>query len=103
MTNTAFDEQRRKFISTSMVVSLGAVVAGSGFLGSAQAQAAAGSKNAGGQASSAQTAPGESSASWKPQYRPRRPEHGARTYQTTVPARPEMIDIIRTAYERGVT
>ena len=27
----------------------------------------------------------------------------ARTYQTTVPARPEMIDIIRTAYERGVT
>jgi aryl-alcohol dehydrogenase-like predicted oxidoreductase len=27
----------------------------------------------------------------------------ARTYQTTIPARPEMIDIIRTAYERGVT
>ncbi|MBP8215899.1 MAG: aldo/keto reductase, partial [Propionivibrio sp.] len=27
----------------------------------------------------------------------------SRTYQTTVPARPEMIDIIRTAYERGVT
>jgi aryl-alcohol dehydrogenase-like predicted oxidoreductase len=27
----------------------------------------------------------------------------ARTYQTTIPARPEMINIIRTAYERGVT
>jgi aryl-alcohol dehydrogenase-like predicted oxidoreductase len=26
-----------------------------------------------------------------------------RTYQTTVPSRPEMIDIIRTAYEQGVT
>ncbi len=26
-----------------------------------------------------------------------------RTYQTTIPARPEMINIIRTAYERGVT
>jgi aryl-alcohol dehydrogenase-like predicted oxidoreductase len=26
-----------------------------------------------------------------------------RTYQTTIPARPEMIHIIRTAYERGVT
>lgn len=25
----------------------------------------------------------------------------ARTYQTTIPARPEMIDIIRTACERG--
>ena len=27
----------------------------------------------------------------------------SRTYQTTVPSRPEMINIIRTAYERGVT
>lgn len=27
----------------------------------------------------------------------------SRTYQTTVPSRPEMISIIRTAYERGVT
>ncbi|MGV0961210.1 MAG: aldo/keto reductase [Limnohabitans sp.] len=27
----------------------------------------------------------------------------SRTYQTTIPARPEMINIIRTAYERGVT
>lgn len=26
-----------------------------------------------------------------------------RTYQTTIPSRPEMINIIRTAYERGVT
>lgn len=26
-----------------------------------------------------------------------------RTYQTTIPSRPEMIDIIRTAYERGIT
>lgn len=27
----------------------------------------------------------------------------ARTYQTTIPSRPEMINIIRTAFERGVT
>ena len=27
----------------------------------------------------------------------------SRTYQTTVPSRPEMINIIRTAFERGVT
>jgi aryl-alcohol dehydrogenase-like predicted oxidoreductase len=27
----------------------------------------------------------------------------SRTYQTTVPSRPEMLNIIRTAFERGVT
>ena len=27
----------------------------------------------------------------------------SRTYQTTIPARPEMVNIIRTAYDRGVT
>src|SRR5687767_8718325 len=27
----------------------------------------------------------------------------SRTYQTTVPSRPEMINIIRTAFDRGVT
>jgi hypothetical protein len=27
----------------------------------------------------------------------------SRTYQTTIPSRPEMINIIRTAFDRGVT
>ena len=103
MTNTAFDEQRRKFISTSMVVASGAAVAGSGFLGSAQAQAAAGSANAGGQASSAQISARRKLGQLEVSSIGLGVQNMARTYQTTVPARPEMIDIIRTAYERGVT
>ena len=91
MSDPKFDTQRRKFFNTSMVVASGAAAAGSGILGSAHAQ----------------TSPNSST---------RRKlgklevsgiglgvQNMARTYQTTVPARPEMVQLIRTAYERGVT
>ena len=102
MTSATFDKQRRKFISTSMAVASGAVVAGSGFLGSAQAQTPAGSTNSTGPLSDQMSARRKlghlevSSIGLGVQ-------NMARTYQTTIPARPEMINIIRTAYERGVT
>ena len=103
MTNAAFDQQRRRFISTSVAVASGAAVAGSGLLGSAQAQAAAGSANAGGQTPSAQIGARRKLGQLEVSSIGLGVQNMARTYQTTVPARPEMIDIIRTAYERGVT
>ena len=57
MTNPTFDEERRKFISTSMVMASGAAVAGSGLLGSAHAQTPAKSANAGALASSLDRSP----------------------------------------------
>ena len=102
MTKTVFDEQRRKFIGTSILAASGAVVAGSGLAGSAHAQAPAGSANSAGMASGHKNSRRKlgqlevSSIGLGVQ-------NMARTYQTTVPARPEMISIIRTAYEQGVT
>lgn len=102
MTNAVFDKQRRQFISTSVLVSSGAAVAGSGLLGSAQAQTPSGSVNSRGAASARKNSRRKlgqlevSSIGLGVQ-------NMARTYQTTIPARPEMIDIIRMAYERGVT
>ena len=103
MTNSAFDEQRRKFIRASMVVASGAAIAGSGLLGSAHAQTSARSANAGGLASFAQTSARRKLGQLEVSSIGLGVQNMARTYQTTVPARPEMIDIIRTAYERGVT
>lgn len=103
MSQTDFDEQRRKFISTSMVVASGAVIASSGLLGSAQAQTSAGSANSGRSTASAQISARRKLGPLEVSSIGLGVQNMARTYQTTVPARPEMIDIIRTAYERGVT
>ncbi|MES2581250.1 MAG: aldo/keto reductase [Pseudomonadota bacterium] len=94
MADATFDVQRRNFFSTSMVVASGAAAAGTGLLGSAHAQTppvVASSRNR------RQLGPLEVSSVGLGV------QNMARTYQTTVPARPEMINIIRTAYERGVT
>ena len=102
MTNATFDQQRRKFISTSMVVASGAAVVGSGLVGSVQAQTLAGSTSSGGRAS-AQISARRKLGQLEISSIGLGVQNMHRTYQTTVPARPEMIDIIRTAYERGVT
>lgn len=103
MTNPTFDEQRRKFISTSMVVASGVAVAGSGFMGSAHAQAPARSANSDGSTSSGQKIARRKLGQLEVSSIGLGVQNMARTYQTTIPARPEMIHIIRTAYERGVT
>jgi aryl-alcohol dehydrogenase-like predicted oxidoreductase len=92
MTHATFDAQRRKFFGTSMVAASGAAMAGAGLLGSAHAQTSAGQTSTRrklGQLEVSSVGLGV--------------QNMARTYQTTIPARPEMINIIRTAYERGVT
>ena len=102
MTHAKVNSERRKFFSTTMVAASGAAAASAGLLGCATAQTPAGA------AHFAQAAPGHISA--------RRKlgtlevssvglgvQNMARTYQTTIPSRPEMVNIIRAAYERGVT
>ena len=102
MTHAKMNSERRKFFSTSMVAASGADAASAGLLGCAAAQPSAGAAHA------AQASPGHISA--------RRKlgtlevssvglgvQNMARTYQTTIPSRPEMVNIIRAAYERGVT
>lgn len=103
MTHAIFDAQRRKFFSTSMVAASGAAIAGSGLLGSAHAQTQAGSASSGGQASPGQKSARRKLGQLEVSSVGLGVQNMARTYQTTVPARPEMINIIRTAYERGVT
>jgi aryl-alcohol dehydrogenase-like predicted oxidoreductase len=103
MTNAAFDERRRKFISTSMAVASGATVAGSGLLGSAHAQTLAGPDNSPDQYLSGQKSARRKLGSLEVSSVGLGVQNMSRTYQTTIPARPEMIHIIRTAYERGVT
>lgn len=103
MSKTAFDAQRRKFIGSSMAVASGAAVAGAGLLGSVQAQAAAGTVSAGRSTTAAQISARRKLGKLEVSSVGLGVQNMHRTYQTTVPARPEMIDIIRTAYERGVT
>ncbi len=94
MTDPKFDAQRRNFFSTSMVVASGAAAAGTGLLGSAHAQTQARNGHLTGRR---KLGPLEVSSIGLGV------QNMARTYQTTIPARPEMINIIRTAYEHGVT
>lgn len=103
MTNATFDEQRRKFISASMAVASGAAVAGSGLLGSAHAQTPAGSTNSAGPLSSGHKNARRKLGQLVVSSIGLGVQNMARTYQTTIPARPEMINIIRTAYEHGIT
>lgn len=103
MTKTVFDEQRRKFIGTSMAVASGAAVAGSGLMGSAHAQTQPGSANSGRTTAATQISARRKLGQLEVSSIGLGVQNMHRTYQTIVPARPEMIDIIRTAYERGVT
>ena len=102
MTHTTVDTQRRIFFSTSMVAASGAAAASAGLLGCATAQTPAGAAHSG------QASPGHISArrklgSLEVSSVGLGVQNMARTYQTTIPSRPEMVNIIRAAYERGVT
>ena len=83
-----------------MAVASGATVAGSGLLGSAHAQTPAKSANP---ILSSQKSARRKLGQLEVSSIGLGVQNMARTYQTTIPARPEMIEIIRTAYERGVT
>ena len=103
MSKSVFDEQRRKFIGTSIAVASGAAVVGSGLVGCAQAQIQPGAANSGRSPPAAQISARRKLGQLEVSSVGLGVQNMSRTYQTTVPARPEMIDIIRTAYERGVT
>lgn len=94
MTHPTFDAQRRKFFGTSLAVASGAAAAGTGLVGSAHAQTQARSGELTGRRKLGQLEVSSIGLGV---------QNMARTYQTTIPSRPEMINIIRTAYERGVT
>jgi len=86
------------------VIASGTVVSGSGLVGSAHAQAVTGSDtSAGSPLLSAQQSARRKLGQLEVSSIGLGVQNMARTYQTTIPARPEMINIIRTAYERGVT
>ena len=105
MTKPAFDEQRRKFIGTSMGVASGAAVAvaSSGLLGCAPAQTQSGAADSGRSTAATQISARRKLGHLEVSSIGLGVQNMSRTYQTTVQARHEMIDIIRTAYERGVT
>ena len=94
MSNANLDTQKRNFFKASMAAVSGVAVGGAGMLGHANAQA---QTRAGQLTSRRKLGPLEVSSIGLGV------QNMARTYQTTIPARPEMINIIRTAYERGVT
>lgn len=94
MNDANLDKQKRSFFKASMMAASGVAAGGAGLLGntSAQSQGRTGhitSRRKLGQLEVSSIGLGV--------------QNMARTYQTTIPARPEMIDIIRTAYARGVT
>jgi aryl-alcohol dehydrogenase-like predicted oxidoreductase len=96
------DPNRRRFLFAAAGVAAAPMVAGTSFPASAQ-QGAQGAGNSG-QGSGAATVMGRrklgtlevSSVGLGVQ-------NMHRTYQTTIPSRPEMLNIIRTAFDRGVT
>lgn len=94
MTQESVNAQKRNFFKASVATASGVAIGSTGLLGhtAAQAQSQNGRLTARrklGQLEVSSVGLGV--------------QNMARTYQTTIPARPEMIDIIRTAYERGVT
>lgn len=94
MNDANMDTQKRNFFKASVVAASGVAVGGAGLLGHANAQAQARTGQLTGRRKLGQLEVSSIGLGV---------QNMARTYQTTVPARPEMIDIIRTAYERGVT
>jgi len=103
MTEAVFDEQRRKFISRSILVASGAVVGVSGLAMNAHGQPQVGSPSSEGPASFGKKSSRRKLGQLEVSSVGLGVQNMARTYQTTIPARPEMIDIIRTAYEHGIT
>ncbi|HCX83243.1 MAG: aldo/keto reductase [Curvibacter sp. RIFCSPHIGHO2_12_FULL_63_18] len=94
MTQESVNAHKRNFFKATVATASGVAIGSSGLLGhtTAQAQSQSGRLTARrklGQLEVSSVGLGV--------------QNMARTYQTTIPARPEMIDIIRTAYERGVT
>lgn len=94
MGDVNLDTQKRNFFKASAAAASGMALGGTGLLGHANAQA---QTRAGQLTSRRKLGPLEVSSIGLGV------QNMARTYQTTIPARPEMINIIRTAYERGVT
>ncbi|NSL54990.1 aldo/keto reductase [Uliginosibacterium aquaticum] len=97
MSKNEFDGARRNFLGNSVAVASGAALAGAGLAGSAQAQARAIPESA------TRANPRRKLGKLEVSSLGLGVQNMARTYQTTVPARPEMIEIIRKAYENGVT
>lgn len=94
MTQESVNAQKRNFFKASVATASGVAIGSTGLLGhtAAQAQSQNGrltTRRKLGQLEVSSVGLGV--------------QNMARTYQTTIPARPEMINIIRTAYERGVT
>lgn len=94
MTDDTVNSHKRNFFKASAAAASGVALGGTGLLGHANAQA---QTRAGQLTGRRKLGPLEVSSIGLGV------QNMARTYQTTIPARPEMINIIRTAYERGVT
>lgn len=103
MSNPIFDEQRRKFIWRSMVAASGVAATGSELLKSAHAHTPVELANSVGPLPSGQKSARRKLGQLEVSSIGLGVQNMARTYQTTIPARPEMINIIRAAYEHGVT
>ncbi|NBJ10679.1 aldo/keto reductase [Microvirga sp. SYSU G3D207] len=96
------DPNRRSFLFAAAGVAAAPMVAGTSFPASAQ-QGAQGAGNRG-QGSVAATVTGRRKlGSLEVSSIGLGVQNMHRTYQTTIPSRPEMINIIRTAFDRGVT
>ena len=94
MNDANLDTQKRHFFKATAAAASGAALGGTALLGHANAEA---QTRAGQLTSRRKLGPLEVSSIGLGV------QNMARTYQTTIPARPEMINILRTAYERGVT
>lgn len=96
------DPNRRKFLAAAAGMAAAPMVAGTSFPVNAQ-QGAQGAGN-GGQGSGAATVSGRRKlGSLEVSSVGLGVQNMHRTYQTTIPSRPEMLNIIRTAFDRGVT
>jgi aryl-alcohol dehydrogenase-like predicted oxidoreductase len=96
------DTSRRKFLAAAAGMAAAPMVAATSFPANAQ-QGAQGVGN-GGQGAGAATVSGRRKlSSLEVSSVGLGVQNMHRTYQTTIPSRPEMINIIRTAFDRGVT
>jgi aryl-alcohol dehydrogenase-like predicted oxidoreductase len=94
---------RRKFLFAAAGVAAAPMVAGTSFPANAQQSGVQGTGN-GGQGSGAATLRGRRKlGSLEVSSVGLGVQNMHRTYQTTIPSRPEMLNIIRTAFDRGVT
>jgi len=94
MNDAHLDTHKRNFFKASVAAASGVAIGSAGLLGHANAQAQAHTGPLTGRRKLGQLEVSSIGLGV---------QNMARTYQTTIPARPEMINIIRTAYEGGVT